>query len=125
MVGIDPNAQVRKVAVGRVDDAIAIAVECAQLGEAIGRCIAEDFRDVIDAPIAISVKGQDTVIRRNPTGPFGKAVAIQVKGRVAVGPGGEFNAIAVQIKNERRNVGCGDRKIISDVGHVTVHVNLE
>ena len=99
--------------------AIAVAVERLQGLETIG-CLAavgqpgfaaEQFRAGIDAPVAVEVANQKTIVHARPTGALGEAVTGVVKVGAGFGSCG-FDAIAVEVKDDRGGNGFGVVEVV-------------
>jgi hypothetical protein len=80
-IGVMPNLQPRKVGIFGCDPAIAIGIECGEMGEPIGVTflIPEQLPPMVDFAVAVLVPNQQRVVRTDPGGAFSESILIMVE----------------------------------------------
>ncbi len=104
LIQVAPDLELGEVGIDGIDNAVAVAVQIGEGGktivgsQAVGNvgAIAEHFRAVVDAAIAIHIPHQNPVVAANPTRRGADAVVVQIKQRARHAVGSHrFNAVVV------------------------------
>ena len=113
LVQITPDAHGGELGVGGAEEAVVVAVEVAQSGEAVGGLlpagqhgfVAEQLGAVVDDAVGVTVKHDEAVVSARPGGGCLEAVAvgIELDGSCIVEPG-DFKAVAVEVEDQRVDV---------------------
>ena len=101
LVQVAPHPKLAELCVQCIDDAVAVAVEVAQLRKAGDAGGAEQLADVADGPVAVTIERQEAVVGAQPARALGKAVTVQIEIGIGGRQAGEFQAVAVQVQRQR------------------------
>jgi len=124
LVAVAPEADVGELGVESAEEAVVVAVEVGQGGEAVGGFLAvgehgvdaEEFVAVVDRAVAVLAEREEGVVAFEPAGAGLDAVAVAVEEHRGAADAGGFESVAVKVEGE----GVLARGGVAAGGEVTV-----
>src|SRR5690606_20569034 len=107
LVQVAPDTELEKAFVGRIEPAVAVAVECDKPFEVRLRALhfveETDLAHIVDRAVSVAVEDQYSVVGANPSRLVGDTVEVHVEVDGRRCERHQFDAVAVQVEHNRRS----------------------